>query len=605
MSTICSTCDCNKHNYYYKAGAPSPSSQIKAWSGLAAAAVIAATNSDFLIRMATDLKRDTTKGPLEVRIYDNNNSVFYDLIELQDETEEVIKVHMIAASVRAGAPIGDGDEFKDIAKDKKKIVKTYQELQVYFAGFNQQMYSATIEAEPTAFQEANVNYDIELKNPYLGIILWLLITKGASTNKTGKRIDDMRRRLGQAAEAPVQRALDVAGYLGNIQNMYLQFLAEGGNVEATHDVLLPATLETLSEGVHYVTHLDAKQWRKIGKSAQVFKDKRHAGKNVTWKEVHAALLLEYNSVFDNTSVSAMGDARVQHTKRAQFPMGVAFAAVAGESDQSTLADLALAAYDKPATAADYQALMENHTPLPGLIERNKPSVPSSTPDTEGAKKGGGKLGGGKPASTNCDKNGPGRQFMPTWRCGHMVDGRLCNHFNYHYASSKQSDTEVQKTFKKCDGDKKVADKKHLSEKSGGHNAEFVKDIKEIKQTMMMLAQAAKDTGSSTASKGNGFSILKESGAAFEEDCANAFAVMDQHRPDIQPKESPRGPDQERNAWWISAAVTSLLATVQINRRDLLSASIAVIAMVLCMWFWPTPGFKGAEGASVRRGATDT
>jgi hypothetical protein len=59
-----------------EAGAPSPSSQIKAWSGLAAAAVIAATNSDFLIRMATDLKRDTTKGPHEVRIYDNNNSVF-------------------------------------------------------------------------------------------------------------------------------------------------------------------------------------------------------------------------------------------------------------------------------------------------------------------------------------------------------------------------------------------------------------------------------------------------------------------------------------------------------------------------------------------------
>ena len=65
--------------------APSPSSQIKAWIWLASAAVIASTNSDFLIRMATDLKRDTAKGPLEVRIYDNNNSVFYDLIELQDK----------------------------------------------------------------------------------------------------------------------------------------------------------------------------------------------------------------------------------------------------------------------------------------------------------------------------------------------------------------------------------------------------------------------------------------------------------------------------------------------------------------------------------------
>jgi hypothetical protein len=161
------------------AGAPSPSSQISAWSGLAAAAVIAATNSDFLIRLATALKKDTTKGPLEVRIYYDKNILFYDLIELQDESEETIRVHMIAAAIRAGAPIGDGEEIKDITKDKKKISKTYQELQIYFTGFNQQMYSATVEAEPTAFQEANSNYDIELKNPFLGIIMWLLITKGA------------------------------------------------------------------------------------------------------------------------------------------------------------------------------------------------------------------------------------------------------------------------------------------------------------------------------------------------------------------------------------------------------------------------------------------
>ena len=180
---------------------------------------------------------------------------------------------MIAATLRSGAPIGDGDEFKDIAKDKKKIIKAYQDLQIYFTGFNQQMCSATVEAESTAFQEANVTYDIELKNPYLGIILWLLITKGASTNKTGKRIDDMRRRLGKAAETPVQRARDVAGYLGNIQNIYLHFLREGGKVDAAHDVLLPATLETLSEGVHYVDRIDAKQWRKIGKIAEAFKDR--------------------------------------------------------------------------------------------------------------------------------------------------------------------------------------------------------------------------------------------------------------------------------------------------------------------------------------------
>jgi hypothetical protein len=360
------------------------------------------------------------------------------------------------------------------------------------------MYIATVEAEPTAFQEANVNYYIELKNPYLGIILWLLITKGASTNKTGKRINDMRRRLGKAAETPVHGTHDVAGYLGNIQNMYLQFLGEGGKVEAAHDVLLPATLETLSEGVHYVTRVDAKQWRKIGKAAETFKDKLDAGKNVTWKEVHASLLLENNLVFDNTSVSSMGEALVPHERRAQFPMVVTFADVAGDSDKNTLADLALAAYGKLATASDYQALMENHTPLPGLIDRNKKPVPNPTSGTEGAKKGGCKLAGGKPASPNGDKNGPSRQYVPPWRYRHIVDGKPCNHFNYHYVSSKQSDTEVQKTCRKCGGDKKMADKKLSSEKSSGHNAESgmaAMQLQEIKE--LLLAQATQNTGSST------------------------------------------------------------------------------------------------------------
>ena len=82
----------------------------------------------------------------------------------------------------------------------------------------------------------------------------------------------------------------MAGYLGNIQNMYLLFLTEGGKVDAAHDVLLPDTLETLSEGVHYVDRIDAK-------AAEAFKDRLDAGKSVSWKEVHAALLLDDDDVF--------------------------------------------------------------------------------------------------------------------------------------------------------------------------------------------------------------------------------------------------------------------------------------------------------------------
>ena len=82
-------------------------SQISTWSGLAPAAVIADTNSDFLIWMSGELKKDTSKGLLEVWMFDDKNSTFFDLIELQKKNEEPIRVHMIAAALRAGAPIGD------------------------------------------------------------------------------------------------------------------------------------------------------------------------------------------------------------------------------------------------------------------------------------------------------------------------------------------------------------------------------------------------------------------------------------------------------------------------------------------------------------------
>jgi hypothetical protein len=184
-------------------GGPSTMSQISVWSGKAASAVTTATNSEFLIKMANSLVKDASKGPLQVRIFDDKDSHFFDLIEAQHESQEPIRVHMIAAALlRAGAPIGEGEDIKDIQKDKENIRKTYHELKIYFTGFNQQMYAATAEAEPTAFQEANSNYDLMLKNPFLGLILWNLITKGASTNKAGKRLDDLRRRLQRPLRHP-------------------------------------------------------------------------------------------------------------------------------------------------------------------------------------------------------------------------------------------------------------------------------------------------------------------------------------------------------------------------------------------------------------------
>ena len=49
------------------------------------------------------------------------------------------------------------------------------------------MYAATAVGRVHCIPGANSNYDIVLKIPILGIILWQMITKGASTNKTGRK----------------------------------------------------------------------------------------------------------------------------------------------------------------------------------------------------------------------------------------------------------------------------------------------------------------------------------------------------------------------------------------------------------------------------------
>jgi hypothetical protein len=102
---------------------------------------------------------------------------------------------------------------------------------------------------------------------------------------------------------------------------------------------------------------------------------------------------------------------------------------------------------------------------------------------------------------------------------------------------------------------------------------------------------ARHTGSSTESKGNGFSIL-----------CDRRSRSRGSKPDIQQKPSSRGPDQEGNAGCIFVVLS--FATLQSYRREFIGAgelvaTLAVVAMLMIF------GFKGAAGASVRRGATGT
>jgi hypothetical protein len=128
-----------------------------------------------------------------------------------------------------------------------------------------------------------------------------------------------------------------------------------------------------------------------------------------------------------------GDPTGPAARRTQFPVGVSFGVIqGGNTETQSEEDYALAVmeatYGKPATMEDYQQLLTTGKSLYGSSQikpptaKPKPNVP--TKDRKEALSGKDKADERKPL--------PVRK----WVCGQTVEGKVCGHFNFPYASWK-------------------------------------------------------------------------------------------------------------------------------------------------------------------------
>ena len=433
---------------------------VSEWKPRAALATEAANHSGFITKMANGLERTIDKqGTLKIKIYpDKQKKEYFDILEAIDETGINFIKHMVSAAYHAAAPIGEGKTLKELTDDAALARKAYRELKYYMTGFNKQMYDAVYDAKPTVFAQANRNYGQDETNPFMGIIAWCLITQGVTVTVNRKRIDNLLKRIGFAVTSPVQRAVDVSGYLALVQDAYLDFIKAGGTEVAADDAILPGLLDTLSDGQHVYDRMDTKEWKEIGSAAADFKKMREADQNISWPAVHSKLLLTYDGVFDSTVTSAKGYAAngpAPHKAKPTFPMGVAFYAGQSDAQDQTHQELVMATFDKAATAADYRALLDKGTPLPGSHAGQKKAT--SAPGAGGSADSVGKKGKG--SSQTAAKEGTAiRDYMPRWVCGQQLeDGKKCGALNWYYQRAKNTDATVNNKCSKCGKSKKVDD----------------------------------------------------------------------------------------------------------------------------------------------------
>ena len=266
--------------------------QIEAWSTEVAMSAEAATGSEFIARMMLNLtKRIDEKKKLTCMSCEHPKTKdWYDLLDHHDDLDDDFQEHMVAFAYAAGAPIDACEDIEGL-KDNS-LRETYADLKYYMAGFNKQMRLAAYDAKPAAFNQANRKYKKGglTANPFQGIVVWHLITRGTTMRHVQKRRDEAKKRVRMAAEAPVDRAVDVAGWLENINEVVdAYYYADGEEEEAAKEVL-PEVLKTLETGLIAYGRADAKEWRAIGVTAEGFKKTWDETGEVTWEEVYEKML---------------------------------------------------------------------------------------------------------------------------------------------------------------------------------------------------------------------------------------------------------------------------------------------------------------------------
>ena len=215
-------------------------------------------------------------------------------------------------------------------------------------------------------------------------------------------------------------------------------------------------------------------------------------------------------VFDSLGRRRMGgDPTGPAARRTQFPVGVSFGAIQGpDAETQSEEDYALAVmeatYGKPATMEDYQQLLTTGKRLYGSTQtKPPPAKPQPNVPTKDKK-----------AASPGNKTEE-RKVLRKWVCGQTVDGKLCGHYNFPYASWRGTKLATECT--KCHKPRMEAP--HAGQASAAIQGKdkqieaLQAELKDYKSREAKDQQSAPDASSSmggAAMPGDDFNLLGQS-----------------------------------------------------------------------------------------------
>ena len=428
-----------------------PEGIVRLWQEDAVLAIVAATGGQWLTELILRVERKDPSGKgTQLLLKDPDDpTTAVDVLEKFPSTPQNKAMIVKIAMRDCGAPIHT-QSWSTVSRAHVNIDQAYATLMTLLTEFNDQMRKATNRCNAVAipYQMAKRAHTVMRPNMWEGIAVWKLLD-GASGQKQ-VRVDELLDHLRAAGSINLQRAVDVSGALGCINEYITDLTREGKKEDELSHIVLPKLLETLSDG-QYVepTHGDVKAWRRIGAAAALLKQRRDNGECVLWTEVHTIILRAVTAgLKDAKGPSTHGPASKLNTSNRQIkmPLGIALAALENNEDvdvnqMEPQVALAAEAFARPATIEEYRRMIQTGTPItPVKFKRQKPSPTNQQTGIRDS----GSRGGGESGAPSGE-----RPPMPHWRCQAQTDGMICKHLNYHYARASKNDHTPNGKCQKC------------------------------------------------------------------------------------------------------------------------------------------------------------
>ena len=542
--------------------------QIEAWSTEVAMSAEAATGSEFIARMMLNLtkKIDEKKKLTCMSCEHPKTKDWYDLLDHHDDLDDDFQAHMVAFAYAAGAPI---DACEDIKGQKDNSLRdTYANLKYYMAGFNKQMRLAAYEAKPAAFNQANRKYKKGglTTNPFQGIVVWHLITRGTTVRHVQKKRDEAKKRVRKAAEAPVDRAVDVAGWLEHINEVVdAYYFADGSEAETAQEVL-PEVLKTLETGLIAYGRADAKEWRALGVVAEDFKKTWDETGAVTWEEVYEKMLETYNELFEGSDIAEKG--KLSNGPLA-YKTGVSFASIDAEDESMAMA----ATFSQPATLQDYRNLMDATGSQAKAQERDTETPAATGKETEED----------TPRGT--------RPIKAPWPCGQKLDdGTTCGYRNSYYEQANRSDHTVKEKCDNCGQEKLIMlgsnDATTLAEEFKRSQDIINKALVAMTEQMAGITQSLKAAYSKPTADGFGLTAMASAGINVPDftgsvfdvkpDLGMAHLLVDPEDHGINEDVHTKVEDGDRNSKYVTPTLVVVMLLMALAACDTRTLSAALV-----------------------------